>query len=119
MHRVAFTLPDVGLREIRGLAYLEDEYLVLRIEDSLAGLLDQKVRTIKILPAALRSVEVQRGLSKHRLIIRPNRAELLDVVPGEHASSLELKIKKKYARDLDDLVAAYRRLAREAGGVKK
>jgi hypothetical protein len=117
MHRVAFSLPDVGLRELRGLAYIEDEFLVLRIEDTLAGLMDKKVSTIKILPAALKSVDIHRGLTKDRLVLRPNRSELLDAIPGEHPVALELRVKKKYSRDLDDLLAAYHRLSRNSSTI--
>lgn len=115
MNRVAFSLPDVGLREIRGLVFVDEEFLVLRIEDSLVGLADKKTHVIKLLPSALEDVSVRRGLASDRLVIRPKRSELLDIVPGQHASALELKIKKKHGADLEGVLADYRMLRASAG----
>jgi hypothetical protein len=110
MNRVPFSLPDVGLREIRGLAFVDDEFLVLRIENSFAGLADKKTHVIKMLPSALEEVSVRRGLASDRLIIRPKRSELLDIIPGQHASALELKVKKKHGADLERVLSDYRKL---------
>jgi hypothetical protein len=115
MNRVPFSLPDVGFREIRGLAFVDDEFLVLKIEDSFAGFADKNTHVIKMLPSALEDVSVRRGLASDRMIIRPKRSELLDIVPGQHASALELKVKKKHAADLERVLADYRKICAMPG----
>lgn len=115
MNRVPFSLPDVGLREIRGVVFVEEGFFVLRIEDSFIGVADSKTHVIKMLPTAVDDVYVRRGLASDRLIIRPKRSELLDIVPGQHASALELKVKKKHAADLERVLADYRKLCAAPG----
>lgn len=96
MNRVAFTLPDVGLREIRGMAYVDEGFLVLRIEDKLLGLIDPEKHVVKIEPGALRDVRVKKGLFRDRLVIEPKGMELLDLIPGEHPVAVELRVKRKF-----------------------
>jgi hypothetical protein len=104
MNRIPFALPDVGLREIRGLVYLEDDFLVLRIKNAVLGLVGEKKDLIKIEPKALRDLRIERGLFRDRLVIRPKRADLLDAVPGEHPSAVTLRVGRKHRSDLMRLV---------------
>jgi hypothetical protein len=110
MNRIPFTLPDVGLREIRGLVYLEDGFLVLRIKNAVLGLADEKRDMIKIEPKALRDVRIERGLFRDRLVIRPRRADLLDAVPGEHPSAVTLRVGRKHRAALMRLVDEFETL---------
>lgn len=110
MIRIPFTLPDVGLREIRGLVYLDEGFLVLRMQNALLGVLDTEQDTFKIEPRALAEIRIRRGLLRDRLVIAPKRMELLDLVPGEHLSSVELRVWRKYRPELQRLVAACEQL---------
>jgi len=110
MHRIKFTLPDVGLREISGMVYLEDGYLVLRVEDALMGEIDVEEEIIKIEPQALEYVRLRTGLFKDRLVIKPKRAKLLDLVPGKHESTLDLRVWRTKREQVEDLVEAFRAL---------
>jgi len=107
MNRIAFTLPDVGLREVRGTAYVEGGALVLRLKDALLGMMDEDRRTIRIEPSALLSVHVKRGLGRDRLVLRPHTPELLEAVPGEHVAAVELRVRRKHRRALEALVAEF------------
>lgn len=107
MNRVAFTLPDVGLREVRGLVYIEEGYLVLQIKNALLGVLDAEKDTFKIEPGALEEVRIKRGFFKDRLVLTPKKADLLDAVPGEHRSAVELRVWRKYRQDLERLVEEF------------
>jgi hypothetical protein len=110
MNRIKFTLPEVGLREISGLVYLEDGYLVLKVEDALMGEFDVDEEIIKVEPQALEYVRMRTGLLRDRLVIKPKRATLLDLVPGKHESTLELRIWRTKREKLEDLVEAFRTL---------
>jgi hypothetical protein len=110
MNRIEFTLPDVGLREIRGMVYLEDGYLVLKVEDALMGEFDVDEHIIKVEPQALKYVRMRTGLLRDRLVIKPKRAKLLDLVPGKHTSTLELRVRRRDRENLEDLVEAFRAL---------
>lgn len=110
MNRIPFTLPDVGLRELKGLVYIEDGFLVVRLQDALFGILDEEKRRIEIEPGALEELRVEWRFFKDRLILRPRSTTLLDVIPGEHRAAVELRVWRKYRVDLMQLVADYKAL---------
>ncbi len=110
LNRVAFTLPDVGLREIKGLAYVEDGDLVLKVEDGLLVVMDVEKKEVRIEPGALADVHVRRGLLRDRLVLTPRRAALLDAIPGTHRVSVDLIVSRRYREDLDRLCAEVRAL---------
>lgn len=114
MNRVPFTLPDVGLREVRGMVYVEDGFLILRIQNALMGLLDTETDVVKIEPSALETLYVRHGLFRDRLVLQPKRKELLDVVPGEHANTIALRVKRKNRLALLRLMAEYEHLRKSA-----
>jgi hypothetical protein len=107
MNRISFTLPDVGLREIRGMVYLEEDFLVLKLDQALLGMIDAEKDIIKIDTNALRDLHVRRGLFRDRLVIRPKKSQLLDLVPGEHRDAVELRVRRKYRPDLMRLVEKF------------
>lgn len=110
MTRVSFTLPDVGLREIKGMAFVQDGALVLHIEDSLLGMVDTTRSVVRIEPDALLDVSMKRGWFRDRLVIEPKRAEVLDAVPGNHRVALELRVWRTQRPDLERLVEECERL---------
>lgn len=117
MNRIRFTLPDVGLREISGLAYVDEGFLVLKVQNALMGEFDVEQETLKIEPGALEEVSVTRGLFRDRLIIRPRRPELLDAIPGEHVAALELRVSRKQRSELGALVDEFHALPRSVAAL--
>jgi len=104
MTRIAFTLPDVGLREIKGMAYVDDGWLVLQVQHGLLGLIDVEKKEVRIEPAALEDVHIRRGLFYDRLVLTPRRADLLDALPGEHRTSVNLSVWRRQRADLERLL---------------
>ena len=96
MDRIPFSLPEVGLREIKGFAYLDDEFLVIEVESALLGLADRERTTVKVAPSALESVRFTRGLFRDRLRLKPEKVDLLRTIPGDHATEIALRIPRKY-----------------------
>ncbi|MEM6644681.1 MAG: hypothetical protein AAF730_00360 [Bacteroidota bacterium] len=111
MNRIAFSLPDVGLREVRGLVYIDDGFLVVQVKNMLLGMVDEEKDTIKIEPPALLSVHIRRGLIWDRLVIQPKKMDLLDMVPGQHKNSVDLRVLRKYRSDLERLLSEYHAIA--------
>jgi hypothetical protein len=110
MNRIAFSLPDVGLREIRGTAHVEDGFLVLTVNDSFLGMADETKRVIEVAPQALANLYIKRKRLKNLLVLEPRSAQLLELIPGEHVSAVELRVKGKYRRQLEKLVDEFHRL---------
>lgn len=108
MKRIPFSLPDVGLREIRGEVYLTDVFLVLELQDALLGEWDQDLKTIEIQPGALVAIRLDRHPLKDRLVLRPATRDLLEAVPGNHAREVALQIWRKHRSSVLDLVTAVR-----------
>lgn len=104
MTRIPFTLPDVGLREIEGMVWVDDEFLVIQLTNKLLGLVDEETDVIKIEPTAIQDIRIQRRAFKDRLVITPKKHELLDIVPGKHANDVQLRIWKRHRQNLDRLV---------------
>ncbi len=104
MNRVAFTLPDVGVREVKGMVYVDDGYLVIKVESAIAGLIDTEKDLVKIEPSALETLEIKRGIFRDRLVVKPKGMELLELIPGNHASAVELRVWTKYRNDLQAVV---------------
>jgi hypothetical protein len=107
MHRIAFTLPEDGLHEVGGVVYLEDGFLVIRVEKKLLGLGDGDPHVIKVEPSAIAAITTQRRfLRKDLLVIRPKKPSLLDLVPGKHESTLKLRTKRSARVEVEALLAA-------------
>jgi hypothetical protein len=107
MARIPFKLPDVGLNEIKGLVYVDGDRLVIRYGSSLVGLFETESDEVVIEWGELEDLRIEKGLFKDRLVISPLGVELLDRIPGQHPSSLKLRVWKKYRKDLLQLVATF------------
>lgn len=110
MNRISFSLPDVGLRELRGMAHIEDGFLVLSLEDAFLGMADLQRTTLKVDPEALADLRIERGLMRDKLVIEPKRAELLESIPGKHRVSVKLKVSRRQRRELEGLLQEFERL---------
>lgn len=108
MTRIPFSLPDVGLREIRGAVYLTDAFLVIELEDALLGEWDQDLKTIEIEPGALVEIRLDRHFFKDKLVLRPATRDLLEAVPGKHTREVALEIWRKHRSTVVDLVESVR-----------
>ena len=98
MNPIPFMLPDIWLREIAGSIYLTGSFLVIEIENALLGAFDKDRSTIEVEPGALAEVRLEKGLFKDRIILRPHGRDLLEAIPGEHASEVALVIWKIYRK---------------------
>jgi len=107
MNRIPFKLPDDGLRELKGLVYIDEGYLIVKVESALFGLLDKDEETVKIEPGALEDLQIKRGTFKDRLVIKPLGVELLDAIPGDHVDEVILKVSRKRRAKLEDLVEKF------------
>lgn len=112
MDRIPFTLPDVGLREVKGFAYLDDEFLVIEVESAVLGLTDRERTTVKVAPSALQSVHFRPGLFRDRLLVVPEKVDLLNTIPGDHATEVALRVPRKHravteriADEMDERIA--------------
>ena len=106
MKPIPFELPDVGLREINGKVFLEDGFLVLKLQDAFLGEFDKDKKEIRIEPAALSQVRLDKGVLKDRLVLRPADERLLEAVPGDHDLEVELRIWRNKRDDVRSLVRA-------------
>lgn len=107
MNRIKFTLPNVGLlelREVEGMVWLEDDLLVIEVSHKLIGLIDEEVETVKIEPSALQDIYLKTGFFKDRLILVPKKRELLEVVPGKHVNDVRLRIWRSQRRMIRELI---------------
>lgn len=105
-------LPDLhgGLTELKGVLYLEDEFLVLEIDTLLLGEFSQEEQVIKIEPAALADVRLDRGLVRDRLCLRPKKRTLLEAVPGKHrGGEVQLRVWRTRRAQAEQLVEQVRR----------
>jgi len=110
MNRIDFTLPSIGileLREVEGLVWIEDGYLVLEVKNKLLGLVDEDLQVIKIEPTALREVYLHQRPFKDRLVLVPKKRELLDAIPGKHVNDVRLRIWKTKRRQIQKLISEF------------
>ena len=105
---IPFQLPDtnLGFTENKGRLYLDEEFLVFEVSSGLSGMTHKKQQKIKLEPKALEAIRLDRGVFKDRLIIRPKRRELFQVMPGMYKDKdvLTMTLWKKYRPDAEHLV---------------
>lgn len=106
MLRVPFSLPDVGLRELEGMIWVEDGFVVIELSNKLFGIVDEDKDLIKIEPSALREVQLKRRPFKDRLILVPKKRDLLDAIPGKHPNDVRLRVWRSKRRDSEKLLIA-------------
>ena len=113
MKPIAFELPDVGLREVSGKVYLDDDgFLIISLQNALFGEFDKEKREVRIEPAALKQIRLEKGVFKDRLVLRPENDRLLKIIPGDHVVEVELRVWRNRRNELRRLVD---RLRKEAG----
>ena len=109
---IPFRLPDanLGFTEIKGIVYLEEEYLVFEVATGVSGGSKKKRQTIKIEPRALEAIRLDAGAFSSRLCVRPKERDLFRVMPGMYRGKEELKLKisNKYREEAERLVDAVR-----------
>lgn len=102
--RIPFEFDVDDFNEANGFLYLEDDYLVFDIQIRLLGLAKRDSETVKAERGVIHDVEVRRGFIKDRLVVTTRSVKLLKSIPGEHASEIKLKIKRRYRKDAEDFV---------------
>lgn len=114
MNRIPFTLPDVGLREVEGMVWVEDGYLVIQLSNKLFGIIDEDRDLIKIEPSALRDLDLKKRPFKDRLVISPNKRDLLDIIPGNHANDVQLRIWRTKRHEVQRLIIEFLAIKEQA-----
>ena len=106
MKSIPFTLPELngGLTEITGRMYQEEEFIVFDVEEAFLGEFGKEGQTIKIEPAAIRHIELDEGIFKDKIRIRPKKPDLLDVLPGKYQGEVAFSIWRKYRDDAEEVV---------------
>ena len=106
MRSVPFQISEVhgGLTEGHGVAYVEDEYLVLEVQTALLGLFKRDAETYHIDLTDLDTVRYRRGLWKDKLRLRTRPLDALDGVPGVQKGELCLHIARRHRDELDVLL---------------
>lgn len=91
---VDFKLNDLhaGLTEIKGAAWFDGEFLVIETETALFGEFNKKQHTVKIEPAALAGIRLDRRIVQDHIILFPKTRQLLDALPGDHLGEVHLKV---------------------------
>jgi len=77
---------------------------------ALLGMVGKKTQTVKVEPAALKDIWIERRPFKDRLCVRPKKRDLLDAMPGDNAFELTLRIWKIYRREAQKLVEEVNRM---------
>lgn len=112
---IPFHGSDIGLREIKGDMYLEnDEYVVFEVQNALVGRFDTEREVIKVSPHALQEVRLAERRFQDRLYIRPKNRDLLDAMPGSYAVEVELKVRRAHRERVQRLMYEITRLSRRA-----
>ncbi len=116
---IPFQLPDAnyGLTEIKGLVYLDEEFLVFEVGTGWSGGFRKERQTIKIELRALKEMRLDRGVLSDRLCVRPKKRDLFQVMPGSYKGKeeLQLKTRKRDREHAAQLVYEMRRLRRTLG----
>jgi len=106
MLSVPFTISEVhgGLTEGHGVAYVDDEYLVLEVQTAFLGLFKKEPETFRIDLTDLESVRYKKGLRKDKLCLRTRPLDVLDPVPGVQKGELCLHVARQHRPALDVLL---------------
>ena len=111
---IPFRLPDanLGFTEIKGIVYVEEEYLVFEVATGVSGGSQKKRQTIKIEARALEALHLDPGTFSDHLYVRPKERDLFRVMPGMYRGKDELKMKisTSYRGETEHLVDAVRQL---------
>jgi hypothetical protein len=106
MLSVPFQIREVhgGLTEGHGVAYVDDEFLVLEVQTAFLGLFKKEPQTYRIDLTDLESVRYKKGLWKDKLRLRTLPLDVLDAVPGVQRGELCLLFARKDRAALDVLL---------------
>ncbi len=119
MRSIPFKLPDLGLNEVKGYLYFENEFLVFDIETALFGEFDEDEHTIKVEPKAILDMEYREGWFGDVICVRPKKDDLLNALPGDFKDEVELKISRKHGKSARYLIKEFYRRINEDGDRQK
>ena len=100
--RIPFELPDYedGLDEAKGSIYLEDDFLVIRLDIGFLGITTDRRELIKVEAGIIDGVRFEPRFTGDCLILTTKNTQLLHAVPGDHVSEIKLRIEKKHRNDV-------------------
>jgi hypothetical protein len=100
---IPFSLPDVGVAEVKGVLYLESDYLMLEVVSGLPGVTRSRTRRVEVAIEAIGHIRFEKGLRKDSIFLDCGE-ELLDVIPGRHAGELRMRVSRRHRPDASLLV---------------
>ena len=109
MSVIPFQIYDSHGHKIRGVTFLEDEFIVFDVQVRRFGLINQAPEKVKAELGLIADIRFESGLFGDRIIVIPRKMELLDAVPGDHKGEIKLKIARRYRDDAEAFVQEVRR----------
>ena len=107
---VPFRIPDLdsGLKEVRGVMYLEPEVLVLDIESGFSGISRPDRHTVKLETSVIAGFDVTHGLAYDRIAIRLSDQSHFERLPWPIVGKLVLRTGRRNRRETDSIVKMVR-----------
>ncbi|MEO0559750.1 MAG: hypothetical protein AAF170_16380 [Bacteroidota bacterium] len=104
MTRIPFSFDEKdGFITVKGTVFLQNDALIIETTKSVLDLIPYGRDTFAIPAEEIESIEVETGLVKHRLVVRPFSFEWLDGFPGDPAEEIALPIKRKHTDSAEAL----------------
>ena len=107
---VPFRIPDLdsGLKEVRGVMYLEPEVLVLDIESGFSGLSRPERHTVKLETSVIEGFDLAHGLAYDRVSVRLSDQSHFERLPWPIVGKLVLRTSRRNRRETDSIVRMVR-----------
>ena len=112
---MSFEVPSVpftteayeGFATTEGLLSIEEDALILefKTKDSFVGLIQSEIKRIEIPLSSLAGIEFQKKWYGNKIIVRTNRLEPLDQIPGSKQGEAKLTVQRKNRDLASDLVS--------------
>lgn len=99
-----------GFQEAEGMLIYDDGRLrlELRTKDTILGIIQSDVQEYQIDVDTLNEINLERRWFRHYLDLTANSLRAFDELPGNHNSTLELKIKRKHKEKARELASRLR-----------
>ena len=112
---MSFEVPSVpftteayeGFATTEGLLSIEEDALILefKTKDSFVGLIQSEIKRIEIPLSSLAGIEFRKRWYSNKIIVRTNRLEPLNQIPGSKQGEAKLTVQRKNRDLASDLVS--------------
>ncbi|MCG8606172.1 hypothetical protein MJD09_14445 [bacterium] len=109
---IPFQLPDTkhGLKEHKGLLYLEEGFIVFEVGSGLTGGYKKERQIIKVELCAVETMRLGWGLLRDRLHVSIFRSNFLTMMSGKYKEEVKLKIRKRHLGATKQLINEVKQL---------